>query len=62
MDGAMKMTSAEIENRIASVNATMNMEGMILTEEEKSTIRGIICGDISCDEAVKKVIKEFSEV
>lgn len=56
------MTNAEIENRIARVNATMAMEGMILTEEEKSTIRGIICGDISCDEAVKKVIKEFSEV
>ena len=62
MDGAMKMTNAEIENRIARVNATMAMEGMILTEEEKNIIREIIRGDISCDEAVKRVIKEFSEV
>ena len=56
------MTNAEIENRIARVNATMAMEGMILTEEEKNIIREIIRGDISCDEAVKRVIKEFSEV
>ena len=41
------MTSAEIENRIARVNATMAMEDMPLTEDEKNTMRDILQGKTS---------------
>ena len=60
MDGAMKMTNAEIENRIARVNATMAMEGMPLTEENKEILRKINGKIISEDEAKIQIIKKYN--
>ena len=60
MNGAMKMTNAEIENRIARVNATMAMEGMPLTEENKEILRKINGKIISEDEAKIQIIKKYN--
>lgn len=56
------MTNTEIENRIARVNATMAMEGMPLTDEQKETMRKMGQGYISCDEVIKDIIKKYSKV
>lgn len=56
------MSIAELENRVERVSATMAMESMPLNNEEKNVIREINLGNISCDEAVRKVIKEYSEI
>ncbi len=54
------MTNAEIENRIARVNATMAMEGMPLTEENKEILRKINGKIISEDEAKIQIIKKYN--
>lgn len=56
------MSITELENCVARVNATMAMEGMTLNDEEKDIVREISLGNISCNEAVQKVIKEYSEI
>lgn len=55
------MTSAEIENRIARVNATMAMEDMPLTEDEKNTMRDILQGKISYEEVREQLIKKYTK-
>lgn len=54
------MTAQEIENRIARVDATMAMEGMPLTEENKDLLRKINDKSISEDEAKKQIIKKYN--
>ena len=56
------MTSAEIENRIARVNATMAMEDMPLTEEQKNTLRKIGQGKITYEEVLNRLIKKYTKV
>lgn len=60
MLGVMDMTAQEIENRIARVDATMAMEGMPLTEENKDLLRKINDKSISEDEAKKQIIKKYN--
>ncbi|MEE3403155.1 MAG: antitoxin VbhA family protein [Acutalibacteraceae bacterium] len=55
------MTSAEIENRIARVNATMAMEDMPLTEDEKNTMRDILQGKTSYEEVREQLIKKYTK-
>ncbi len=55
------MTNDEIENRIARVNATMAMEGMPLSEDEKNVIRDILLGKVSCDEVIKELVEKYSK-
>ena len=55
------MTSAEIENRIARVNATMAMEDMPLTEDEKNTMRDILHGKKSYEEVREQLIKKYTK-
>lgn len=57
----MKMTNAEIENRIARVNATMAMEGMPLSEDEKNVLRDICLGKVSYEEVMKELIEKFKK-
>ena len=56
------MTSAEIENRIARVNATMAMEDMPLTEDQKNTLREIGQGKITFEEVLNRLIKKYTKV
>lgn len=56
----MYMTVQEIENRIARVDATMAMEGMPLTEENKDLLRKINDKSISEDEAKYQIIKKYN--
>ena len=56
----MDMTAQEIENRIARVDATMAMEGMPLTEEDKEILRKINGMIISEDEAKIQIIKKYN--
>lgn len=54
------MTEQQIENRIARVNATMAMEGMPLTEEDKELLREIHRGHLSHDEAIAMLIEKYT--
>ena len=56
------MTSTEIENRIARVDATMAMEDMPLTEEQKNTLRKIGQGKITYEEVLNRLIKKYTKV
>ena len=56
------MTSAEIENRIARVDATMAMEDMPLTEDQKNTLREIGQGKITFEEVLNRLIKKYTKV
>lgn len=55
------MTDAEIEKRIAQVNATMALEGMPLTKKDKNLLREISIGNISYENALKKAIMMFKK-
>ncbi len=55
------MTNDEIENRIARVNATMAMEGMPLSEDEKNVLRDIFLGKVSCDEVIKELVEKYKQ-
>ena len=55
------MTAQEIENRIARVNATMSMEGMPLTEQEKQTMRDIGNGKANYEEVMQSIINKYKK-
>ena len=55
------MTEREIEKNIAQVSATMAIEGMKLTEQDKDRIRRMYRDEISCSEIVKSLVKKYSE-
>lgn len=59
--GMRELDKEEMENRIARVNATMAMEGMPLTEEEKDVLRDIYLGKISCEEVISELIEKYTE-
>ena len=59
--GMRELDKEEMENRIARVNATMAMEGMPLTEEEKDVLRDIYPGKISCEEVISELIEKYTE-
>lgn len=50
---------SENERIIANINASMDMEGMPLTVEDKNRLISCLSGEISFDDAVDSVIKEF---
>ena len=59
--GMRELDKEEMENRIARVNATMAMEGMPLTEEEKDVLRDIYLGKISYEEVISELIEKYTE-
>ena len=59
--GMQELDKEEMENRIARVNATMAMEGMPLTEEEKDVLRDIYLGKISYEEVISELIEKYTE-
>lgn len=48
----------EIEERVSEVTATMSLEGMNLSDEEKDTLRLYTSGKVSGDELRHKIIEE----
>ena len=48
---------SETERIIANVNATMAMEGLPLTDDDKSRIRDCIEGRKSFDDTVKELVE-----
>lgn len=55
------MTEQEKQKIITSVNGTMSLEGMPLTETDKQRISDILDGKITADEAIQKIIAECKE-
>lgn len=49
------------ERIIENVNATMNMEGMPLTSEDKELARKCLEGEQKFEEAIKILIKQYSQ-
>jgi hypothetical protein len=48
----------DTEQKIREVNATMAMEGMPLTDEDKSRLRDIFEGRTTVEETVQELIKK----
>ena len=53
--------SSNIEKKISAVDATMAMEGMPLTDEDKNRIRDIFAGKLSVDKIVDDLVKKHSQ-
>lgn len=52
----------DVEKIIGEVNGTMAMEGMPLTEDDRQMLRKCISGDVSTDEMVKRLVKQYTVV
>ncbi|MBQ7642021.1 MAG: hypothetical protein IJS83_06090 [Acholeplasmatales bacterium] len=52
---------SELECILANVDATMKMEGMPLTEEDKNRILDCLTGKSTFDNEIKKIIEKFSK-
>lgn len=52
---------SEAERIVANVNASMEMEGMPLTEDEKNRIKDCIEGRKSFDEEIKKLVEYYKK-
>ncbi len=50
---------SEAENILANVDATMRMEGMPLTDEDKNRILDCLTGKTTFDLEVKKIIEKY---
>ncbi len=50
----------DTEKIIGEINGTMAMEGMPLTEDDKNMLRKCITGEISSDEMVKRLVKQYT--
>ncbi len=50
---------SETDKIIANVNATMSMEGMPLSSEDKERIRLCVDGKKSFDTAVNELVRQF---
>jgi hypothetical protein len=48
-----------IEQKIKEVNATMAMEGMLLTEADKENLRAVLRGDITFKEMKRRIIADY---
>ena len=55
------MTMSDAERIVANVNASMAMEGVTLTEEEKNRIKDCIEGRKSFDEEIKKLVEYYKK-
>lgn len=55
------ITMSEAERIVANVNASMAMEGMPLTKDEKNLIKDCIEGRKSFDEEVKKLVEYYKK-
>ena len=53
--------SARAENIIKRVNATLSLEGLPLTDEDKEFISNYLDGGCSLDEAIAILVARFSE-
>ena len=49
------------EQKICIVNATMAMEGMPLTDEDKERLRDIFIGKTTVEETVQDLVKKHSQ-
>jgi hypothetical protein len=49
----------DTEQKIREVNATMAMEGMPLTDEDKDDMRKVLKGDISFAEMRKRILADY---
>ncbi len=56
-----KLTKQEKQHIIKEVDATMKMEGMPLTTEDKQLLNDISNGKITRQTAIKKIIQEYKE-
>ena len=52
---------SDAERIVANVNASMAMEGVTLTEEEKNSIKDCIEGTKSFDEEIKKLVEYYKK-
>ena len=50
----------DIEQKIREVNGTMAIEGMPLTDDDKSRLRSILRGEISYEAAVQEIIQRYT--
>lgn len=51
-----KLSDEQIDHNIAQVNATMAMEGMPLTDEDKKVFRQFAKGELSMDDIIRTAI------
>ena len=61
MEVVMTKTEQEKLQIIKEVNATMRMENMPLTNEDKQRLKDIADGKTTVNEAINKIIKEYKE-
>lgn len=52
---------SEIEKIIANVNATMAMDGMSLTEADKTRIKDCIEGRRSFDDTIRELVEYYKK-
>jgi hypothetical protein len=50
----------DAEQKIREVNATMSMEGMPLTDEDKARLRDILEGRTTAEETVRGLVKKHA--
>lgn len=53
MSTSKTLSTEQIEHNIAQVNATLAMEGMPLTDEDKKVLRQFAKGELSMDDILK---------
>ena len=50
-----------MEQKIQNVNGSMTIEGMPLTEEDKSRLQALLHGKTSYDAAVRQILDKYSK-
>jgi citrate lyase gamma subunit len=55
----MEKIMKDIERIIEQVNASLSMEGMPLTSNDKSALRSILNGSITASEMKAKIISDY---
>ena len=50
----------DIEQKIRSINGSMAIEGMPLTDDDKSRLRALLHGEISYEAAIKQIIEKYT--
>ncbi len=51
----------DTEQKIRSVDATMSMEGMPLTDEDKNRLKDIFEGRVTVEETVRKLVQKHTQ-
>jgi hypothetical protein len=54
--GYIKVDGAEVDRIIGSVNGTMAIEGMPLTDDDKSRLREILRGEATAEDMVRRLV------